>query len=155
MGVHGCIPKRDAERRRRNKPDVPIDTVEVAGPVDMPPADPRWHKIAIGLYESLPTSGQSQFYEASDWATAYLLAESLSRDLKPQAVGIHPETGKVVRAVIPLKGASLSAYLKAFAALGMTEGDRRRMGIEIDRKPDAPKLAEVSVMDEYRDAIGG
>ena len=155
MGSRGPVPKRDAERRRENKPETPTDTIEVAGPVEIPPADPHWHAIARRIYESLELSGQSEFYEASDWAAAYVLAESLSRDLKPQPIGISEATGKVLRARQPLKGSSLAAYLKGFAALGVTEGDRRRMGIEIERNPQKPELASVSVMDEYRDALGG
>ena len=155
MAEHGPIPKRSEERRRRNKPDTPQDTVPVSGPVTIPLADSKWHPIAKRIYESLESSGQSVFYEPSDWAAAYLLAESLSRDLKPQMVAFDEVKGKVIRAYVPVKGASLAAYLKAFAALGVTEGDRRRMGIEIDRKPPEPMLASVSVMDEYRDALGG
>lgn len=154
MGVHGPIPKRSEERRRVNKPETPQDRVETTGPVAIPPANPRWHPVAKRIYESLEHSGQAKFYEPSDWAAAYLLAEALSRDLKPQALGVSIITGRVVRATVPLKGASFAAYLKAFAALGVTEGDRRRIGIEIDRKP-AAKLAPVSVMDEYRAALGG
>jgi hypothetical protein len=57
-----------------------------------------------------------------------------------------------VRANLPMKGASMAAYLKGFAALGMTEGDRRRMGIEIHR--DSGKaLAVVSPIEAYRDAF--
>ena len=153
-GTRGPIPKRTEERRRQNKPETPLDTVDAVGPVEIPPANPRWHAVAKRIYESLRSSGQSKFYEASDWAAAYLLAESLSRDLKPQAIGISLITGRIVRATQPLKGASLAAYLKGFAALGVTEGDRRRMDIEIDRKP-APKLASVSVMDEYRAVFDG
>ena len=154
MGSRGPVPKRDAERRRQNKPETPTDTVNVVGFVAIPPANSRWHPVARHIYESLQSSGQSKFYEASDWAAAYLLAESLSRDLKPQVVGEDALTGKMFRACVPLKGASLAAYLKGFAALGVTEGDRRRMGIEIDRKAKKPALAAVSVMDEYRDALG-
>jgi len=154
MGARGPVPKRSEERRRMNEPEIPIDKVAAVGPVAIPPANPRWHKIATQIYESLEVSGQATFYEPSDWAAAYLLAEALSRDLKPQAIGVSIITGRVVRATVPLKGGSLAAYLKAFAALGVTEGDRRRIGIEIDRKP-APKLAPVSVMDEYRTALGG
>ena len=154
MAVHGPIPKRSEELRRRNKPETPIDKVDAVGSVQIPPADPKWHPTARLIYDSLPSSGQAKFYEPSDWSTAYLLAESLSRDLKPQSIGITDE-GKVIRAYVPLKGASLAAYLKGFAALGVTEGDRRRMGIEIDRKPQKPELAAVTVMDEYRDALGG
>lgn len=155
MGSRGPAPKRDAERRRRNKPSTPIDTIDLAAPVSIPEADPKWHKIAKAWYESLRDSGQSQFYEPSDWTIACLIAESISRDLKPQAIGLHPETGKVVRARIPLKGAALSSYLKAMSALLVTEGDRRRAGIEITRAAPKAELAAVSVMDEYRDAIGG
>ena len=155
MAEHGPIPKRKGERRRRNKPDTPQDTVAASGPVKIPPANSKWHPVAKRIYESLELSGQSKFYEPSDWAAAYLLAESLSRDLKPQVVGEDVLTGRAFRADKPLNGASLAAYLKAFAALGVTEGDRRRMGVEIDRKPPEPTLASVSVMDEYRDALGG
>ena len=154
MAAHGPIPKRTEERRRRNKPEVPVESVPITGPVQIPPADPKWHPTARLIYESLPTSGQAKFYEPSDWSTAYLLAESLSRDLKPQSIGITDE-GKVIHAYVPLKGASLAAYLKGFAALGVTEGDRRRMGIEIDRKPLKSVPAGVTVMDEYRDAFSG
>ena len=154
MGSRGPIPKREAERMGHSKPETPIDAVPVSGSVQIPTADPKWHPTARLIYDSLPSSGQAKFYEPSDWSTAYLLAESLSRDLKPQSIGITDE-GKVIRAYVPLKGASLAAYLKGFAALGVTEGDRRRMGIEIDRKPQKPALTAVTVMDEYRDALGG
>ena len=154
MAAHGPVPKRKEELRRRNKPETPIDKVDAVGPVTIPSADSKWHPIARRIYESLKPSGQSKFYEPSDWAAAYLLAESMSRDLKPQMVAFDEVKGKVIRACVPLKGASLAAYLKAFAALGVTEGDRRRMGVEIDRKPPEPELASVSVMDNYRAAYG-
>ena len=154
MAEHGPIPKRSEERRRENKPSTPLDKVDAVGPVAIPKANPKWHPVAKRIYESLKSSGQWQFYEASDWAAAYLLAESLSRDLKVKVVGEDILSGKKFRDYEPLKGASLAAYLKGFAALGVTEGDRRRMGIEIDRKPQKPELAAVTVMDEYRDALG-
>jgi hypothetical protein len=155
MADHGPIPKRSEERRRRNKPETPQDKVEVTGKVPIPRADSKWHPIAKRLYRSLQDSGQAKFYEPSDWAAAQLICESLSRDLSEQFVGIAEKTGEAMYATIPLKGASLAAYLKAFAALGVSEGDRRRIGIEVTRKPGKPALAKVSVMDEYRDALGG
>lgn len=133
----GPIGKRDEERRRRNKDAVPTTTVDLdtllAGEVEIPLADDEWHDVAKLIWDSLPKSGQSIFMEASDWAAAYLLCESISRDLNEQVVGIT-ESGEVVKSEIPLKGASLSAYLKGFASLMMTEGDRRRLKIELERK---------------------
>lgn len=154
MGSRGPIPKRDAERRRCNKPDRPTDTLVSTVRAKAPAPDKDWHPIARRLYVSLKKSAQSQFFQASDWATAYLLAESISRDLSPQVVGIDPRGGTAVIETIPLKGASLAAYLKAFAALGMTEGDRRRMRIEIE-PPAAKTPAGVTEMNEYRRARQG
>ena len=125
MGARGPAPKRPEERRRANKPETPQSSVEVHGPVEIPVPNPRWHKLAIQLYEALRESGQACFFEPSDWAEAQLLAESLSRDLK------------------------------AFAGLGVSEGDRRRMGITIRREAEKPALATVTAMDDARDLLGG
>ena len=79
--------------------------------------------------------------EISSYTSASYI--SLSRDLLPQVVGITEE-GDVVRDTIPLKGASLNAYLKSFAALMMLEGDRRKLRVELERQKriDADALRE-------------
>lgn len=125
-----------------------METVDLAETtsveVEIPVADEDWHPVAVQWYESLPYSGQALFYEPSDWSTAYLIAESISRDLQPQVVGIT-DSGQVVKETIPMKGASLSAYLKAMTALMVTEGDRRRSRLEIERanaKNDAKAAAK-------------
>lgn len=149
----GPVPKKDAERRRRNKtPDnggmsaIPAEVVNldvaIAGEVEVPVMDKDWHPIAKQMWESQIKSGQVLWMEPSDWAILYTLCESLSRDLKPQVIGISEETGKPIMATIPLKGASLNAYLKAFASLLMTEGDRRRLRIELERQKRLDAAAE-------------
>jgi len=147
----GPVPKKDAERRRRNKATDGGDSIEVqivnldevlAGEVEIPAADSKWHPIARQFYDSLASSGQAIWLEPSDWSVAYILAESLSRDLNPQPIGINEETGKPVMATVPLKGSSLSAYLKAFSALLVTEGDRRRLRIELERQKRIDEAAE-------------
>lgn len=154
MGQRGPVPKRSSERRRQNKDSQPLK-VTVAGPAAaMPPVDPEWHPIAQRTYESLAESGQSEFYEPSDWALAYLGAESMSRDLQPQFVGLAERTGEPVFASIPLKGASLAAYLKWSGLLGMTMGDRLRMGIELERGPvDEETPAGVTAIADYRSRL--
>ena len=134
----GPVPKKEAERRRRNDDGIELVKINldelIAGEVEVPAADPKWHPIAIQFYESLQKSGQAIWLEPSDWSVAYILAESLSRDLKPQFVGMSEETGEPILMTIPLKGSSLSSYLKAFSALLVTEGDRRRLRIELERQ---------------------
>ncbi|MEX2408861.1 MAG: hypothetical protein WD489_07120 [Rhodovibrionaceae bacterium] len=101
-------------------------------------------------------SGQSRFYEESDWATAYLLAEAISRELKPQPIG-NTEDGEVVYASLPPKGASLAAWLKAMSSLLVTEGDRRRARLELQApsEVDPQEEAAVADLDEYRKRLGG
>lgn len=135
MAARGPVPKRSDQRRRVNAPAVPI-TEAPAFTAVIPTADDAWHPIAKMIYASLPLSGQCRFYESSDWAMAYLICESISLDLKPQFIGFAA-TGRdetqAEYAVIPLKGASLAAYLKAFSSLLMSEGDRRRASLELQR----------------------
>lgn len=135
MGGRGPVPKRSDQRRRTNAPARPIDAVPTRSRAEAPAAAEHWHAVAAAWYESLAKSGQSVFYEASDWATAFLIAESISRDLNPQFVGLT-EKGELAYESIPLKGASLSAYLRAMAVLMVTEGDRRRLQVEL-QKPQA------------------
>lgn len=150
----GPVPKRSNQRRRRNQPDGPVDEAPGAALVPLPKANSKWHPLAKRWFESLAASGQSAFYEPSDWATAELIAESMSRDLKPQVVGISEETGEPVMAVIPLKGASLAAYLKAFTVLLVTEGDRRRARLELERpKGGEEEIADVSELGLYRERL--
>jgi hypothetical protein len=162
MGARGPVPKRSDERRRTNKPATPsgeITTAPAMSDVPVPEASPEWHPVAARLFEALKASGQARFYEPSDWAVAYLMAESMSLDLKPQFVGFA-QTGRdqteAEFAVIPLKGASLSAYLKALGSLLATEGDRRRASIELRRGQvvDADEDASVTALDEYRVNLG-
>jgi hypothetical protein len=159
MGTRGPVPKRSDERRRQNKPATATGEITQAPAADgvvAPEPNGEWHEVAHRWYLSLAASGQSRFYEPSDWATAYLIAESMSRDLNEQVVGIT-DSGTKVYAEIPLKGASLSAYLKAFSNLLTTEGDRRRASIELQRGlvVDPDEDASVTALADYRAALEG
>lgn len=146
----GPPPKRTDQRRRANRPVTPVEIAEGASVVKPPPTNGKWHPVAKRWFQSLRDSGQAKFYEPSDWATAYLIAEAMSRELQPQPVGTT-EDGKVVMASLPPKGASLSAWLRAMTSLMVTEGDRRRLRLELQRPDDGDEEAtSVSELDEYR-----
>jgi hypothetical protein len=179
--------KRVEERRRRNKPERPIDRVAIGGDIDdlfgdgepdaqvetrskledesvpvfvpKPAADDDWHPIAQDIYDSLGKSGQKMFFEPSDWAVARLLCESISRDLKPQKVNVAGpgEPPEFEEVQTPMKGANLAAYLKGFAALGMTEADRRRMSMEFSRPAagDQPLPDGVTDINAAREGMFG
>lgn len=150
MGERGPVGKRvDQRHGHRSEAENAVDRAPGGSVAKPPPAKKNWHPIARSWYRSLAKSGQHHFYEASDWATAVLIAESISRDLNPQVVGIAEKTGEVVKDEIPLKGASLAAYLKAMGNLLVTEGDRRRMRVELD-KPHSEEAPDVSWIEDFR-----
>lgn len=162
MGLRGPAGKRSEERQRTNAPDIPIEKLDVTSvlhaEVTKPVADEDWHPVARRWFDSLGESAQCVYYEPSDWAVAYLVAESMSRDMEDQVVGIT-EDGTAVYEPIPLKGASLSAYSKIFTSLLMTEGDRRRINLEISRaaavtmSDDDSRTADIAASRE--EAVGG
>lgn len=155
MGARGPVPKRSTQRRRTNKPKTSTTKAAGAKKVAIPKADAKWHAAAKRWYADLQKSGQAAFYQPSDWALAWILAESMSRDLKPQVVGTIEDTGELIWAVIPLKGASLAAYLKAMSSLLVTEGDRRRaqMELTLPGQGDGEATGEVPSLDAYRDRL--
>ena len=133
----GPVPKRSSERRRRNASGA-VDTATAPSvPVSQPPAEPEWEPLARDWYLSLAESGQAQFYEPSDWQTARILAGVLSRNLASDR----------------LSAALLDSFMAGSARLLVTEADRRRMRLEIDRQHDDGESAELAVLDDYRDAL--
>lgn len=155
-GAGGPVPKRSDQRRRRNKAQEPTKAPAGGdGGGDERKPHSRWHPIAKRLYLSAAQSGQASFYEESDWATLYLLCESIDRELKPQIVGMVE--GEPVTRAVPPKGASLAAWSKLMTSLLFTEGDRRRAQLELQR-PGAEggeEVAGVSELEEYRRRIHG
>jgi hypothetical protein len=158
MGSRGPAPKRESQRRRRNKGDLDVTRSDGASDVQAPEADEDWHPVAVQWFERLKASGQVVYYEPSDWGLAYVLAENLSRQLKPRFVGIDEISGVKMEAELPINGAGLSALLKGMSQLLVTEADRRRASIELDRPaPGAldQKPGEVSHLDDARSRLRG
>ncbi|MFD9813994.1 hypothetical protein [Streptomyces sp. NPDC059080] len=140
--MSGPVPKRSDQRRRRNKSDGP-ELVKAPGGAapEVPPADEEWHPIAASWYASLSESGQTQFYEASDWATAYYVAEAMSRNLI---------SGR-------FSAQLFQAVMSAMTDLLTTEGARRRARVELERGDgdvDPREAARVTLMETYRKAAG-
>lgn len=135
------IPKREDQRRRRNKDGPPVTKGAARGTSFIPAGDPNWHPLATQLYDSLENSGQSDFFEESDWAYAQIVCEALSRNLN--------------------QGGRMSAQMfqavdSAMSKLLVTEGDRRRLRVELEKAPEAENPDEadaISRIEEY--ANGG
>lgn len=141
-GTRGPIPDRSEDRIRRNAGD-PIETVTAIGPVPVPELDiGLTHPLVDDLYRSLGESAQARFFEPSDWQIARFTLDQLNKELLY-------EKG-VIGAM------KLSAFFQAFSTLMMTEGDRRRLRIEIQRKTEGEQTGEVlSFADAMRARVSG
>ena len=135
----GRTPKRSSQRAgHRTKAEQP-DTVNVRGRVPIPAADSTWHPQAAKWYRSLRRSGQSRYFEPSDWQYARILAHMLS-----------------VQLTSPRPSAQMmKALFAAMESLGTTESSRRRMRIEVERQreggtTDEVEAAEVAILAQYR-----
>ena len=130
-GKGGPPPKREDQRRRRNKAPA-ADKVPVAGVVKQPPPPKGWlGPRGLAYYRSLAKSGQSQFYEPSDWQIALLCA---------RAIDVFEDTG---RATVLAEVRALQSQLLA------TEGERRRVRLELERG-EVEDVSDVSDMDVWR-----
>ena len=135
MGQHGPIPKRSDQRRRKNKPETPLTKAASSGKTCGPPlaAGGKHTAAAKRFYASLRTSGQAQFYEPSDWAyAADIICTAIDAYVKkPQA-------------------AMLASLTQAMTPLLITEGDRRRARLELERAAPEEVTADAANIDEYR-----
>lgn len=156
MSNYGPPPKRSEARIRRNA-GYAEPTKAAIDHFTEPPyeLDESWHPIAIAFWESLPRSGQSQFYAESDWAAAYMLCEQISREMKPQFIGMVDErdaAGDIVTRPktmkMPMKGASLAAIRGMMTDLLVTETSRRRIQLELERAGAAGAASADPVADE-------
>jgi len=98
----------------------------------IPEANEQWLPQARSWYNSLRISGQSEFYEASDWATAVIAAQTYDRFLRTYNASI------------------LASFVRLAERLGATLTDRRRAGIELaepERTDADDEAADAAVID--------
>lgn len=137
----GPVPYRTEELSRERdakRGDRPTLTKGTMRPVQIPAPDDEWHPTAKRLYQSLRESGQSDFFQNSDWAFAWSLCEDVSV-MKNQQI----YSGK-------LHAESLKGIYNALSNLMFTEADRRRMRIELMEEKTEEKTVGDEVVAGYR-----
>ena len=87
--------------------------------IPIPDADERWLPEVQSWFRSLKLSGQAEFYEASDWATAVAAARAYDMAIKTGSPGWFGN------------------FVRLSERLGATITDRKRAKIELD-EPDDP-----------------
>lgn len=137
----GPIPNRSGDlsrTRNANRANRPPLVKGESLPAEPYEADPDWHPIALQLWEAMKVSGQSAFYEQSDWAYAYSLCEDLS-DYKQQT----RRSGQMAQTIY-----------SNMSNLMLTEGDRRRLRVELDDPAEETEDASVTAITAMQAVLG-
>ena len=142
-GKGGRLPKRSTQvMGHRSKAEMSrYDKVQVSGKVEIPAASPDWHPIVRNWFESLKKSGQSQFFEPSDWASAMFVGEAMHRCIKVDGAGMNANL--------------FTGAWSAMSDLLSTEGARRRLRLELERNKGEEKSRSVAAIDAYRNRLAG
>ena len=141
MGTRGPAPKRTEQRLGHvtKAQKEAVNKVAVEGVVKAPDAPEELHPIARTWFESLKTSGQSQFFEPSDWAAALYVAEAMSRNLTSSR----------------FSGQLFSSVWSALTDMLTTEAARRRSRLEVQRAIEEQQEEKPTKLDEYKKRLSG
>lgn len=134
--TRGPLPKRDADRAGHNAKSEQADKVKKNTATAMPAAPDEWCDLARDWYTSLAESGESTFYEPSDWQYALVVGQMLHSLL------IAPKPSSEM----------FKAVDAAMDKLGVTESSRRRQRIEVHR-PKGAAPVDPNATSRARDRI--
>lgn len=140
VATRGPMPKRSAVRRRTNHESDVTKTANISTGVPSPPS-PGWQESVKDLWEALGDSAMSQYYTPADWAFAWLTCEILTEALTTR----NAQTGM-------LNASMITSAMSDLARLGVTEGDRRRIRMEIEAEHELDPT--IAVLEDYRKTVG-
>lgn len=115
-------------------------TKGTSGNVTIPDPDGDWCKAARMMWDAGLESGAAEFYESTDYATLYLLCDQIDYLYRTNKAGeAKPRSPEMFKAV-----------LTGLGNLLVTEGDRRKLHIELTKPDpsDGAALAEVTALFE-------
>lgn len=140
MGATGPIPKRSEARTRTNKTGEDGIALKkgIALPYEWPAADDDWHEWTKDFYDSFRESGMQAYYQQTDVETLRLSCRLLNREViekgRPSAM-------------------FMAECMKMLDGLGLTEGERRRIKIELDQPTVQEVDAKVLAMQAARSRL--
>lgn len=109
-----------AGERKRKERGIVVTKAKAEPVLEFTP-HPEWHAIALMVWNSALTSGGSTFYQNTDLAALFLTCEGIDHWLN-QGSRKSPELLRVL--------------LQQLGNLLFTEGDRRKLRIELQKAPD-------------------
>lgn len=103
-------------------------------PATMSDPDPAWCATARLIWDSMIESGGAAYYESSDYAVLYMVCDQIDH-LYQQGGRRSPEYLRVI--------------MQTLGSLLATEGDRRKLRIELTKSDDSSSTILASVEDLF------
>jgi len=152
MGTRGPIPERESNLARPRERQGSDEQAAKRGQlqpiaIDWQP-DENWHPFTRQVWESASASGMADFYQDTDYAELWFICQELDRYSKRQYV--NSRTGELEYKQSP---EMVKALLTGLSNLGFTEGDRRRIRVELDAPEPEAKSASVTALHLYQSAL--
>jgi hypothetical protein len=140
MAGYGPVPFRTEELAKPSNRTEKPDKIMAEGAVPMPATldIEDAHPLVVNLFEAMKESAQRKYMEPSDWAYAKItlhFANGLLKSARPS-------------------GQTLAVVNQMLASLMVTEGDRRRLRIEVERKSQSTDAAVVEIADLFKQRLG-
>lgn len=136
--TRGPVPDRSDQTVRRGEE---TEKVEVFGKVEIPELGiENCHPFVEDLYKSMAQSGQCRYYEPTDWQVARFTMLQINAALAPDE---------------NIPAMKLTALNQLLSNLLLTEGDRRRVRIEIERKEGKPEGVVIDAAAQFKAWLEG
>ena len=142
MGTRGPVPKRESERTRRNlksEDGLELKRGTAYGVPRFPDPPEHWRDEVKDWWASLPQSGMFAFFESTDVAQARIIGDALHEFYS------RPPGSRSWQMI--------DTVLKHSAALGTTEGERRRIRIELEPAAPEEKSASQKAKDRWKNNL--
>lgn len=163
------------QRRRRNTDTKPRSTGE-RRKVLWPAIPDKWDPMAKMIYSSAQSSGQVDFYQQSDVAYLFFVCDQIDYyqrsgavvveherdsdgkfllDDEGERIPVLDENGQPKRIAVGKRSAMmLKSIFDQFEALLVSEGDRRRLRMELKEPEPDEEPPELIMLAQYRDQVG-
>lgn len=110
-----------ASGERKRKARGTTITRGKSNPATIPDPDPEWCSAAASIWNAMSESGGAAYFESSDYAVLHLVCDQIDH-LYQQGGRRSPEFLRVI--------------MQTLGSLLATEGDRRKLRIELQKAPD-------------------
>lgn len=110
--------------------------------------DEGWSDFTLNVWKSASASGMADFYQDTDYAELWFICQELDRYSQPK---VNTKTGELWFKQSP---EMVKALLTGLSNLGFTEGDRRRIRIELDAPEPEAQSASVTALHLYAGGLG-